>query len=267
MPKKKKSVSSQPKSNVNTKVSAEKSGDENIFFRANQFLGKYKTIIEFIGAIVAIIVLVVTYWSFKVSRDSLEFAKQEFYAINTPTWKFEINPDGETIRILSSNADYIVQNAQVIYPDNELNMPFINDVVPPLHEWHVSLLKKKLQNVQAEILTKMGKGQETLSDPLYIVPIGRWYYPVAIIVNYAHLGRSFYSSGLYLVQYEYGGKLPELNNQTFDPESITISFNGVDIYQTIDTNNPEIILKAVSDLRLQIQAAENNPSVVIGTTP
>jgi hypothetical protein len=236
--------------------------------RVNSWLDTYSATIEAVGIITGLLLLAVTAWYTKLTRDLLEFTREEFYASHTPTWSFEITHEPNQLQLVSRDANFILQGAKVVCPDEELNNPLLSAVEPPGFQWNgAALLEKELRKDVVSMLPALRPPRpatKDAADPYLLVPAGNWYYPLAFVVHYAHLGRSFLSTSIYQLQYEYSGPVQEEGNAPFSPDDITIKFRGLHLLQTLDTVEDEAIHEALSQHAKQLEAMKGKPVVVLG---
>ncbi len=248
-------------------TSAESAG---ILVRASQWLEARKAIMQAAGFVSGLLLLGVTAWYVSLTADALRLNQAQFSAVNTPTWVFDIDRSQDRIRIVSSDPAFVVQAAKVICPDTDLNDGVMDAIEPPSFDWPgAPLLEAKLRTRVAAMLTKACRDLPASDDsgvPVMLTPVGSWYYPVAIVVDYAHLGRHFQSTSVFSVQCGYSGPTTLVTKPPSSSE-IDLQFRGLQLIETLESQDESEIARTLRDYNGRLSAYQEKPSFLTVAEP
>ncbi|HVS90610.1 MAG TPA: hypothetical protein VHE59_01165 [Mucilaginibacter sp.] len=157
----------------------------------NNFCKTYKPLIETIGILIALVLLVFTFWSTLISRDILRLSQQQEFNKQLPIWDFAVNDTSDIISVKPFSPDVKIQIANAYFPSKifrQKQWP----IDPPDFKLYLLMFKFDI----AALFKNTFPYDKNVID---IAPRGA--APVLLEINYIQYGESRTVWGLFEIQY------------------------------------------------------------------
>ncbi|UII81074.1 hypothetical protein [Flagellimonas sp. CMM7] len=145
---------------------------------------------ELITIGLSLIAITISVRSCSISRKALEISQQEYLDKFKNVWTGVYDKDNETIKIIPTNKNVILQKATAYYPDiiSDDNWP----IRPPENLLHISSPKFQIREIIADsILPETGKFKVLDTSRI----------PIIIESNYTLNGDNLYDTSVYMIEF------------------------------------------------------------------
>lgn len=145
---------------------------------------------EFLAIGISLLAIIISIRSCSISQKVLDLSNQEYLDKFKNVWTGIYDEENETIKIIPTNKNVILQKATAYYPDvvSDVEWP----IRPPENLLHITSPKFQIQEIIADSI-KPQKGSFKVLDTSRV--------PIVIESNYTLNGDNLYDKSVYVIEF------------------------------------------------------------------